>query len=134
MRVVAVCVLTPIPAMAVTILIDCTPLRPPSEGWRANYAFWIRWFLALVAVSAGATAQVRELISPGTISNTGAVVITLATATTDLLVAMMLAALWRFPIPFGYVIMVGPYLVILVGFTLLVVGRRSFAESSTLVC
>ncbi|KAE9344565.1 hypothetical protein PR003_g8396 [Phytophthora rubi] len=131
-RVVAVCILTPIPAMTMTLLIDCTPLRPPSEGWRANYAFWIRWFLALVVVSAGATAQVRELILPGTISDAGVVVITLVTAAIDVLVAMLVAALWRFPIPFGYILMVGPYLVILLGVTLMVIGRRALAESPVL--
>ncbi|KAE9034571.1 hypothetical protein PR002_g8048 [Phytophthora rubi] len=118
--------------MTMTLLIDCTPLRPPSEGWRANYAFWIRWFLALVVVSAGATAQVRELILPGTISDAGVVVITLVTAAIDVLVAMLVAALWRFPIPFGYILMVGPYLVILLGVTLMVIGRRALAESPVL--
>ncbi|KAG7381143.1 hypothetical protein PHYPSEUDO_006424 [Phytophthora pseudosyringae] len=41
-RVILVCVLTPIPALTVAILLECMPLRPPSEGWKANWVFWIR--------------------------------------------------------------------------------------------
>ncbi|GMF29500.1 unnamed protein product [Phytophthora fragariaefolia] len=45
---------------------------------------------------------------------------------------MLVAVLWQFPIPFGYIIMVGPYLVFLLSFTLIVVGRRSLAKSTIL--
>ncbi|CEG44486.1 uncharacterized protein PHALS_00848 [Plasmopara halstedii] len=41
-RVLIVCVLTPVPAVLVTILLDCLPLRPVSEGWSANWVFWVR--------------------------------------------------------------------------------------------
>ncbi|POM62349.1 hypothetical protein PHPALM_28508 [Phytophthora palmivora] len=131
-RVVAVCILTPLPAITVALLIDCTPLRSPSDGWKANYAFWIRWFFALVAVSVGATAQIREVILPEAISNAEAVAISLGTAITDLSVALALAVTWRFPIPFGYILMVGPYMLILLGFTLMIIGRRLLTESPVL--
>jgi hypothetical protein len=131
-RVVAVCVLTPVPAIATALLIDCTPLQPPSEGWQANYAFWIRWFAAVVAVSIGVTAQVREVILPEAISNVGAVAIALGSAAADVSLAMAIAATWRFPIPFGYILMVGPYLLIVLGFTLLVIGQRSLTGSPVL--
>ncbi|ETP53306.1 hypothetical protein F442_01817 [Phytophthora nicotianae P10297] len=131
-RVVAICILTPIPAITVTLLIDCTPLKSPSEGWQANYAFWFRWFLALVAVSFGVALQVREAILPGVISNTGAAVITLGTSIVDVSVAFVLAVLWQFPIPFGYILMVGPYLLIVLSFTLLVIGRQRLNESPIL--
>ncbi|OWZ24082.1 hypothetical protein PHMEG_000929 [Phytophthora megakarya] len=131
-RVVGVCILTPIPAITVALLIDCTPLRPPSDGWQANYAFWIRWFVAIVAVTAGATAQIREVILPGVISNAEAVAISLGTAIIDLSVALVLAVTWHFPIPFGYIIMVGPYMVILLGLTLSAIGRHQLTESAIL--
>ncbi|KAF4027950.1 hypothetical protein GN244_ATG20409 [Phytophthora infestans] len=131
-RVVAVCILTPIPAISVTLLIDCTPLKDPSEGWHANYAFWFRWFLALVAVSVGVTLQVREAILPGVISNTGAAIIALGTSLVDVSMTLAVAVLWQFPIPFGYILMVGPYLLIVLSFTLLVVGRQRLTESPIL--
>ncbi|KAG6962171.1 hypothetical protein JG687_00007295, partial [Phytophthora cactorum] len=74
----------------------------------------------------------REAILPGTISNAGAAVITVGTSITDVSVALVIAVLWQFPIPFGYILMVGPYLLIVLGFTLLVVGKHRLIESSIL--
>lgn len=132
LRAIAVCIISPIPAVVVTLLIDSIPLKSPSEGWQANYAFWIRYFLATATVTVGAVAQVQEQILPGTISNCGAIVIALGTAATDISVAMFVAAMWAFPIPFGYIIMVGPYMVLGWVFTLLVIGRRLLVESPVL--
>ncbi|TMW59711.1 hypothetical protein Poli38472_004780 [Pythium oligandrum] len=39
-------VLTPVPALAAMILIDCIPLAAPDEGTNRNYTFWIRLFIA----------------------------------------------------------------------------------------
>ncbi|EGZ30647.1 hypothetical protein PHYSODRAFT_447807, partial [Phytophthora sojae] len=41
-RVASVCLLTPLPALTTAALLECLSLRPPSEGWRANWMFWIR--------------------------------------------------------------------------------------------
>lgn len=41
-RVLLVRVLTPLPSLLVIILLECLPLRPPSEGLAANWVFWIR--------------------------------------------------------------------------------------------
>ncbi|EGZ04476.1 hypothetical protein PHYSODRAFT_536312, partial [Phytophthora sojae] len=41
-RAVLVCLLTPVPALLTALLVECLPLRPPSDGWRANYVFWLR--------------------------------------------------------------------------------------------
>ncbi|GMF18078.1 unnamed protein product [Phytophthora lilii] len=131
-RVAAVCILTPFPAIFAALLIDCTPLKPPSDGWQANYGFWIRWFLALVAVSVGSVAQVQEGVPVGTISNTGAVIIVMGTALLAVLVAIAIAAMWRFPIPFGYIIMVGPYMLAFFGLAFLVIGPRHLFESPVL--
>ncbi|KAG6956912.1 hypothetical protein JG688_00011213 [Phytophthora aleatoria] len=45
-RVILVCVLTPVPSLLVAVLLECLPLRPPSEGWAANWVFWLRLSLA----------------------------------------------------------------------------------------
>ncbi|KUF77322.1 hypothetical protein AM587_10013169 [Phytophthora nicotianae] len=47
-RVILVCLLTPIPALLTALLLECLPLQPPSEGWAANWVFWIRLTLATV--------------------------------------------------------------------------------------
>ncbi|OWZ23649.1 hypothetical protein PHMEG_0001454 [Phytophthora megakarya] len=44
-RVALVCVLTPLPALIFILLLECLPLQSPSEGWSANWMFWIRMSL-----------------------------------------------------------------------------------------
>ncbi|GMF28324.1 unnamed protein product [Phytophthora fragariaefolia] len=131
-RATIICILAPAPAMLMTLLIDCVPLRPPGEGWQANYAFWMRWILSTATVTLGAVVQLQEQIPSGAISNGGAIVIALGTATTDTLIAVIVAAEWRFPIPFGYVVMVGPYVFLGWVFTILVIGYRQLVESLVL--
>ncbi|ETM98891.1 hypothetical protein PPTG_19221 [Phytophthora nicotianae INRA-310] len=41
-RVLLVCILTPVPALAVAIILEMMPLQDPSKGWDANWIFWIR--------------------------------------------------------------------------------------------
>ncbi|KAE8885464.1 hypothetical protein PF003_g30474 [Phytophthora fragariae] len=41
-RVLLVCLLTPAPALLVAVVLECLPLRSPSEGWADNWLFWIR--------------------------------------------------------------------------------------------
>lgn len=107
-RVVAVCLLTPIPALIVTSLIDCIPLRPPEDGWRANKTLWIRLLLEAFAVAMGLISQVRGVIVSGTVSNVGAVVISAGTSVCYVTISIVVAAYWEFPVPFGFVISVAP--------------------------
>ncbi|GMF41241.1 unnamed protein product [Phytophthora fragariaefolia] len=125
-RVVAVCLLTPIPALLATSLIDCIPLRPPDEGWRANKTLWIRLFIEAFAVAIGLISQVREVIITGTISTTGAVVISAGTAACYVTIAIVVAVYWQFPVPFGFVISVAPVVFFFGLWTILVVGPHIF--------
>ncbi|KAE9284242.1 hypothetical protein PR003_g26901 [Phytophthora rubi] len=131
-RAVAVCVLTPVPAIVVAILIDCIPLRDPAEGWQANYLFWVRMFMDTFVIGAGVAEQVRAVIVAGSITNVGVVVIALASSVTYVLMSIAIAATWHFPIPFGYILLVGPFLTTFWVFTGLVVGPRLIASSPVL--
>ncbi|EGZ18018.1 hypothetical protein PHYSODRAFT_498500, partial [Phytophthora sojae] len=124
-RVVAVCLLTPIPALIVTSLIDCIPLRPPEDGWRANKTLWIRLLLEAFAVAMGLISQVRGVIVSGTVSNVGAVVISAGTSVCYVTISIVVAAYWEFPVPFGFVISVAPVVSFFCLWTVLVVGPRT---------
>ncbi|POM65507.1 Hypothetical protein PHPALM_18764 [Phytophthora palmivora] len=50
-RVALVCVVTPLPALLFLLLLECLPLRSPSEGWSANWMFWIRMSLLVFTLS-----------------------------------------------------------------------------------
>ncbi|EGZ22774.1 hypothetical protein PHYSODRAFT_490272, partial [Phytophthora sojae] len=129
---VAICVFTPIPALVVALLIDCIPLRRPSDGWQANYGLWIRQLLAMFCESVGVVYQMREVMDAGAISNAGAVKVGLGTAISSVLVTIVVAALWKFPIPFGYVLLLNVYILLFATCMVLVVGPRVLMRSSAL--
>ncbi|OWZ11849.1 hypothetical protein PHMEG_00015067 [Phytophthora megakarya] len=131
-RVLAVCAISPIPALLVTLAIDCIPLKPPSDGWRANYAVWIRQTVAMFFEALGVVLQVREVILTGTISNTNAVGIALGTAVSCVLATIVVADAWIFPIPFGYVLLLNLYVLLFSICMIVGIGPRVLANSSLL--
>ncbi|ETK83475.1 hypothetical protein L915_11313 [Phytophthora nicotianae] len=131
-RAIAVCALSPIPALLAALAIDCIPLKAPSDGWQANYAVWIRLFLAMGTEAFGVVCQMRAVIDPGTISNTCSAVISIGTAACSVLSFVLLAVLWRFPVPFGYVLAINPFVIFFSLFTVLVVGPRVLIQCPTL--
>lgn len=124
-RAFLVCAITPIPALLVVLAIDCIPLKVPADGWRANYAAWVRLFIMMAAISLGLIEQIRDVIIRGTITNAGAVKVALGTASCYVAVSIAVAAAWTFPIPFGLVLMVWPYVIIFSSWTVLRVLLQS---------
>nr|KAE8926335.1 hypothetical protein PF009_g23475 [Phytophthora fragariae] len=108
-RVVCVCVFYPIPAFLVVFLIDCIPLADPNDGWKANWALWIRMLVSSFVVSAGALFQFNAAIEVGAISNARTIGAAIAAAFCYTGASIALAATWKFPIPFGLVVMAAPY-------------------------
>ncbi|GMF29506.1 unnamed protein product [Phytophthora fragariaefolia] len=109
------------------------PLHPPSDGWKSNFPFWIRLFIATVFIGLGLAQQVREVLIPGTLSSTGAFVVSTGTTIIYIAMCMVIAELWRFPIPFGYILLVGSYVTIFWAFTLSVIGPRIMLKSPVLL-
>ncbi|KAF1789166.1 hypothetical protein GQ600_12490 [Phytophthora cactorum] len=131
-RVIAVCFLTPIPALVVTLAIDLIPLAPPSQGWQGNYALWFRLLISTFAISLGLITQIKEVITTQPISTIGTFKVAVATSFSYVGVTILIASSWRFPIPFGYVLLVGPYVTIFSFFTVFEIGPRLLAQSSIL--
>ncbi|KAF1786010.1 hypothetical protein GQ600_17297 [Phytophthora cactorum] len=129
LRVISVCLLAPLPAFTAAVLIECIPLASPSDGWRANYAFWTRLFLSSFPMAIGGVLQVKQVIPSGTISIKATIGIGSGTATGYVVCAMALAALWEFPIPFGYVVMVGPFVLSFMGSFGLAIGLFSMKSA-----
>ncbi|GMF18423.1 unnamed protein product [Phytophthora lilii] len=61
-RVILVCVLTPLPALCFAILLEFLPLRPPSEGWAANWMFWIRLAITTPIMTFAGISQLVALV------------------------------------------------------------------------
>jgi hypothetical protein len=128
-RVAAVCMLSPVPALLAALAIDCIPLRSPSESWQANYAVWVRVLLALTIEALGVVIQMRAVLEPDAISISGALRISVSAAACSVLVMLALASLWTF---LGYVLIIGPFVLVFFISTVLVVGPQVLIQSVTL--
>ncbi|KAK1945942.1 hypothetical protein P3T76_002990 [Phytophthora citrophthora] len=132
-RVLLVCICTPIPALLAALLLECLPLHPPSEGWAANWMFWVRFsamvfILVFVGIAAfvqfvpnfGLTIGKRAIIAFGTMI--GYVGTCLVIASTNII---------GFPIPFIWQIgglLVGMYTPLMF---VLVFGLAPFVSTSS---
>ncbi|KAG7382436.1 hypothetical protein PHYPSEUDO_004867 [Phytophthora pseudosyringae] len=97
---VLVCVLTPVPALATMIFIEVLPLRPPSEGWAANWVFWIRLsMISFILVVVGMSVLRRIVVGlPLSLAKILTIASGLTTGCTGL--SITLALLVGFPVPF----------------------------------
>jgi hypothetical protein len=53
---------TPLPCLIVTLLIECIPLRPPSDGIEHSHMLWLRTFAVMLAVEFSMLQQCRCLV------------------------------------------------------------------------
>lgn len=126
LRLIAFALLTPVPALLLVITLECIPLREPSEGWRANYASWFRLHVMGFTIALGLVFQIKGLIVGLFLSTKQAVAIAALTSGCHIGVMIAASILWVFPLPFGIVLSVIPFVMFFVVFFLLAVGRREF--------
>ncbi|POM63579.1 Hypothetical protein PHPALM_20999 [Phytophthora palmivora] len=131
-RVFLVCIMSLTPAFVVATLMECIPLKPPDAGWKANYAFWIRLFVSSLPVSFGAIFQVIEVLERGIISTTGIIVTGVGSCACYVALTLAIAAGWKFPVPFGYVFTVPPFVSFYMILLVLSIGPRVLARSPVL--
>ncbi|KAF1791078.1 hypothetical protein GQ600_7084 [Phytophthora cactorum] len=129
-RVILVCLLTPLPALLVVILLECLPLRPPSEGWSANWVFWIR--LALMVFTTGfiGTSEMATLVPVMEAPVSKILVAAVLLVTAYMVTALAVSNNVGFPLPF--VLQAGG-LVVAISFPvilMLVFGKAPFTSDS----
>lgn len=132
LRVLAVCVAFPLPALIVVVGMEFIPLQNPLRGWKANYGIWLRFMVGNLCVGAGFILQIRQLVPGLGITKTKIACIAVASTCCALGFLMTLAILWVFPTPFSLVLVVAPYMTVLVGFSLIGIGRRPFEMNPNL--
>ncbi|RLN77597.1 hypothetical protein BBJ28_00000437 [Nothophytophthora sp. Chile5] len=129
-RVVLVCVLTPLPALATTVLLECMPLRSPAEGWMANWVFWIRLTVVVCVVYTLGISQMKFIIPD--LSFTLPQMLTVAAGVTTGCIGfcIMMAHLIGFPVPFMWQVGAIPIGLFTPIMLVLVLGRAPFASDS----
>lgn len=124
LRVLLVCVATPLPALLIAILIELIPLQSPHEGAFANWGFWIRHWVTLFIMIMSMTTQVRMVIS--TLPFTTAKCLTISFISSSIFVAVevLVGGFVVFPIPFMCVLGGVPCITITCITVLLVIRLR----------
>ncbi|OWZ21590.1 hypothetical protein PHMEG_0003829 [Phytophthora megakarya] len=112
--------------------MECIPLQSPHTGWKENYAFWIRLFFSSLPVSFGAIFQVIEVLERGVISTKGIIVTGVGSCGCYVALTMVIAAMWKFPVPFGYVFLVPPFVSFYMILLVMNIGPRVLARSPVL--
>lgn len=124
LRVLLACVLTPVPALSLVIFLECLPLKDPSEGWKANYASWIRMGVMSFTIALGLVYQVRQMIPGLSLSTRKAIAIGVGTCGCHTAMMVYVSTTWVFPLPFGIVVSVIPFVAFFVSYFLIAVGRK----------
>ncbi|KAF1793090.1 hypothetical protein GQ600_12984 [Phytophthora cactorum] len=106
--------------------------KHPQRNEQTSFHSRVKRKIASLWHPLGVSLQVRAVIIPGTISTIGAVIIALGTPISSVLATVMVAAMWKFPIPYGYVIMLNLYVLFFVMYMFLVIGPRVLASSPML--
>ncbi|DAZ92936.1 TPA: hypothetical protein N0F65_008464 [Lagenidium giganteum] len=102
---IVICLLVPLPAFVVVLLLDCIPLAPQSLGWRAQSAFLARIACMMFMMSVGAVVWCLGKITDVELSLTrGLAVVTIATAIMVATIAVISITTDTFPLPFVFVL------------------------------
>ncbi|KAL3656746.1 hypothetical protein V7S43_018305 [Phytophthora oleae] len=114
------------------LLVELIPLRPPEEGWKANWTLWVRVFVSSIFVGGGIVFLSRAIISEARISILRAVGITIVSAVLYTGLGVLLAATWKFPVPFGMVLMVCPFVSIIMSQILVSIDPKELRTNKKL--
>ncbi|TYZ62195.1 hypothetical protein PybrP1_004947 [[Pythium] brassicae (nom. inval.)] len=129
-RIVLVPALFCAPAALVLVAFDATPLQDPSDGWRANSAFWMRIGVGSALVASFILLSVSLLIPAIRFSWRQVAAIAVLTSGGYTASLMLIAELWRFPVPFTFAVGGAPMMAVL---GVLVVYTLGTADKARLV-
>lgn len=129
-RVLCVCFVTPLPALAAVLLIESMPLCDPVREWRRDWALWVRIWLTLFFVSFGVVVVAMVTIIRLPLTHTKCLVVAIGTATGYVALLRVVATNVTFPIPFVFVLGALPSAVLCCAMLLLVLGRKPFQVHS----
>ncbi|RLN95320.1 hypothetical protein BBJ28_00008163 [Nothophytophthora sp. Chile5] len=129
-RVVLICVLTPLPALATTVFLECLPLQSPTEGWMANWVFWIRMAVAVFVVCTVGISEMRLIIPDLRFTLPQRLVVSAGATTGYIGFCCMLSHFVGFPVPFMWQVGAIPIGLFTPIMLMLVLGRALFASDS----
>ncbi|KAG6946357.1 hypothetical protein JG687_00016754, partial [Phytophthora cactorum] len=131
-RVFLVCILTPLPVLTIAVLLECLPLRSTSEGWAANWMFWIRLGLMVFTLSLAGFSQINAFIPGFNLTVTKMVSASLGICVAQTGTYLLEGVVFGFPVPFMWQLGAITMAVYAPAVTRLVFGSGLFKKGSLL--
>ncbi|POM59038.1 Hypothetical protein PHPALM_36238 [Phytophthora palmivora] len=124
LHVLAVILLTPIPCLLTTVVIDVLPLANPSQGVNANKVFWIREYYTFLVVTFLATEQFRYSVPILPYPLMRAIINSFIAAALSVTLMYGLALAIGFPLPFSILLVTPPWLSFITMFLAIEWGKK----------
>ncbi|KAK1929967.1 hypothetical protein P3T76_014464 [Phytophthora citrophthora] len=131
-RVFTVCVLTPVPVLGFVVAIELLPLSPPSDGWRGNSAWVLRYVFVFVLLTLSCLQQASGFLTSLNVTLGQALAITWICVSCYFIVLLAIMAVWVFPVPFVFELTGGVYSVIFVVCIVVVFGGQTLVKTPKL--
>ncbi|KAJ0397150.1 hypothetical protein P43SY_007435 [Pythium insidiosum] len=112
-RVLAVCLLTPLPSLALVTLVDLVPLSVPSDG--AGVSFWVRATVSVLVLTLSVLHELRVHLPAFVLGRWAVLSITAASTAASIVTLLLLARGVGFPVPFAMLAGAAPWTLVLVG-------------------
>lgn len=131
LRVLVVCIGAPLPMATLVLVQECIPLQDPSQGWSANYGFWVRVGILGGVVAVGMAAFALYMIPGVVLSNLQLALLFIGQGVCYPVIGMFIAALWVFPIPFMILSVMSLYVLLFVVLFRLIAGKQVVSQMAT---
>ncbi|GLD97760.1 hypothetical protein PINS_up006457 [Pythium insidiosum] len=130
-RAAIVCLLTPLPAIIVVLLIDLLPLDPISYGPHSP-PLWVRTYITIALISVAILEQFRQHVTELRLTRRSIWVMSLVTPGVSVSCTYGMTLLVGYPLPFAMLVGTIPWLIMLVAL-LLVFYRQQLRTNRRLV-
>lgn len=132
LRVAIVCFVLLAPALLIAGTHECIPLQDPADGWKANIGAWTRLGLIVFSCSIALIVQINAVVPLSKLTKANTIFVAVIVAGVYVFSQCVVASVWVYPIPLGYVWSVPIYSILLVIAFLLMIGFKTFRKHPTL--
>ncbi|KAE9011913.1 hypothetical protein PF005_g10386 [Phytophthora fragariae] len=128
-RVLAVCLLTPVPILGFVVAMEMLPLNPPSDGWRRNSGWILRYVFVFTLLTLSCLQQASSFLTTLNVTLGQALAITWICVSCYFIVLLAIMDVWVFPVPFVFELTGGVFGVVFVVCVVVVFGSQTLTRT-----
>ncbi|KAH7479992.1 uncharacterized protein KRP23_6775 [Phytophthora ramorum] len=131
-RVLAVCLLTPLPVLGFVVVMELLPLSPPSDGWRRNSGWILRYVFVFCLLTFSCLQQASSFTTTLNVTLGQSLAIVWICVSSYFIVLLAIMAVWVFPIPFVFELTGGVFGGVFVVCVVVVFGGKTLKKTPKL--